>query len=531
MARIKPAGKALIMLLFAGALVAVFYFRKSIIPEGQKPGDVTGLMSKGSDSSGDLSDGTGNSNAPAAAGVAAGGNHKCLEVGVVTWGGYVGAQYWNGGFKDSANSRYRQDGICVNFHVMDDFAASRAAFRNGSVDLMWSTMDSFPTESGGFGGKVRWILQVDWSQGGDAIVVTSKIKSVQDLSGKKIAVAEGTPSHTFLLWMLDMAGLSMMDVTIVKQNSAVDAATAFKSGNVDAAVVWSPDDDMCIQAVSGSHVLISTKKATHIIADGFFIKEAVYQSRKADLVKLACGWLNGAEEINNNPSAKSKAAKILQENLTGVDPEFAVRAINNVRLTTYGDNLDFFGLNTGYTGVTGKQLYEKMTTVYGKLNLASNPLPYDQIVDLDFIKSLRSCIKGSGAAEKAVTFSAPTAQVAKSAAIASKPVRVSFATNSTTLDENAQSVIEMLFVEQAKAFPTQHIRIIGNTDNTGNASTNTRISKGRAAAVVDYLVTKQGFDRNRFVADGVGPSNPLCTEDTDACRAKNRRTDFQILDN
>lgn len=516
MARIKPAGKVLIMLGIAGLLVSVFHFRDKIIPKGKQSEDVTGLMAGSGDSS------------PDAASTATSPNHKCLEIGVVTWGGYVGGQFWNQGFKDNANSRYRKDGICVNFHVMDDFAASRAAFRNGSMDLMWSTIDSFPTESGGFGEKVKWLFQADWSQGGDAIVVKKGINSVTDLSGKRIAVAEGTPSHTLLLWMLDSSGLSMMDVTIVKQNSAVDAATAFKTGNVDAAVVWSPDDDICVQAVSGSKVLISTKKATHIISDGFFVKEKTFQSRKADLTKLVCGWLNGADEINTTPSAKTQAAKILQENLTGVDPEFAVRSIGNVRLTTYGDNLQFFGLDSSYTGVTSKQLYEKMTTVYGKLNLAQNPLSYDQVVDPNFIKGLSGCIKG-GKAESKVAFTAPTTDVVKSVAITSKPVRVSFATNSTVLDDNAKSVIEMLFVEQAKAFPTQHIRIIGNTDNTGSATVNTRISKDRAKSVVDYLVSL-GFEQNRFVWDGVGPANPLCNDDTDMCRAKNRRTDFQILD-
>jgi NitT/TauT family transport system substrate-binding protein len=525
MPRIKPAGKAAIMVLFAGALIALFYFRKSIIPEGKLAENVTGLM-RGSDSA-DVS----GDNSPSAANTHI---NKCIEIGVVTWGGYVGGQYWNQGFKDNPNSRYRKDGICVNFKVMDDFAASRAAFRGGEMDMMWSTIDSFPTESGGFG-KVKWLFQADWSRGGDAIVVRKGIKSVADLAGKKIAVAEGTPSHTFLLWMLDMGGLSMMDVTIIKQNNAIDAATAFKSNNVDAAVVWSPDDAICVQAVPGASVLINTKKATHIIADGFFVKEKNLQARRDDFIKLVQGWLKGAKEINDNPAAKATAAKILQENLTGIEPGFALEAINNTRLATYGDNLEFFGLDQNYKGVTGQELYTKMTTVYGKLNLAPNPLPWDQIVDLDFIKSLGLDVSQGGVAEQKTTFtSAPSAQIVQAKAIASKPVKVSFASGSSVLDENAKGLIDMLFIEQAKAFPGQHIRIIGNTDNTGNAAVNTRISKERAKAVVEYLVSQHGFDRNRFAplnGDGVGPSNPLCTDDTPACLARNRRTDFQILEN
>jgi NitT/TauT family transport system substrate-binding protein len=175
-----------------------------------------------------------------------------------------------------------------------------------------------------------------------------------------------------------------------------------------------------------------------------------------------------------------------------------------------------------------------MTTVYGKLNLATNPLPWDKIVDLDFIKGLGLDAAQGGVAEQKATFSAPTAQVAQSKAIASKPVKVSFASGSSVLDENAKEIINSVFVDAAKAFPGQHIRIIGNTDNTGNAAVNTRISKERARAVVEFLVAQHGFDRNRFSppnGEGVGPSNPLCTDDTPMCLAKNRRTDFQILEN
>ena len=525
MARIKPAGKVAIFVLSAGTLLTGFWFlRKYVAPEGQKEGNIKGLM-VGADKDGSAGDTT-----PNAATVAAAGPHKCVEVGVVTWGGYVGGQYWNGGFKDNPSSRYHADGICVNFTVLDDFDASRAAFKNGAMDLMWATMDAFPTESGNYGTVVKMIFQSDWSQGGDAIVVTSKIKTIADLVGKKIAVAEATPSHTFLLWMLDSAGISPMDVTIIKQKDAATAADTFKSGNVDAAVVWSPSDDECVTAVSGSKVLISTKQASHIIADGFFVKQATLDRRRDDLLKLVRGWLKGAAEINESSSAKSKAANILHEGCPLYAPEFCLKAINNVRLTTYGDNLQFFGLDPNYKGTTGKDLYEKMTAVYSKLNLVQNPLTYSQIIDLDFIKDLKLDNDKAQAAAKKAVFTAPTPQIQQAAAVASKAVRVSFATNSTTLDENAKGIIDMMFVEQAKAFPGQHFKIIGNTDNTGNAATNKRISKARAESVVAYLTTL-GFDRNQFLPDGVGPDNPLCTTgDDEPCRAKNRRTDFVLLD-
>jgi NitT/TauT family transport system substrate-binding protein len=41
-------------------------------------------------------------------------------------------------------------------------------------------------------------MQVDWSRGGDAIIVKRGINSVNDLKGKKIAVAVPSPAQTLL---------------------------------------------------------------------------------------------------------------------------------------------------------------------------------------------------------------------------------------------------------------------------------------------------------------------------------------------
>jgi len=158
-----------------------------------------------------------------------------FDIGVVTWGGYAGGQYFNEGFEASEKSRFYKDyGFKVNFKVLDDFEASRAAWKAGDVDLLWATIDAFPTEVEGLKSfEPQVVFQADWSRGGDAIVARRGISGVQDLKGKKVAVAPLTPSHTFLLWMLDAGGLTTKDVEIIEVSNAIDAATAFKSNSVD----------------------------------------------------------------------------------------------------------------------------------------------------------------------------------------------------------------------------------------------------------------------------------------------------------
>ena len=68
----------------------------------------------------------------------------------------------------------------------------------------------------------------------------------------------------------------------------------------------------------------------------------------------------------------------------------------------------------------------------------------------------------------------------------------------------------------------------GNTDNVGNRDSNMRLSRQRAEAVTSYLVSR-GFERNKFDVVGHGPDKPVAGNDTEEGRARNRRTDFEVI--
>lgn len=453
-----------------------------------------------------------------------------IRVGVVTWGGYAGGEYFNEGFKANVNSRfYKNYKFLVDFVVLDDFVRSRDAWKSGDVDLLWVTADAYPTEVSGLKDyKPKFFFQADWSRGGDAIVVRQGINSINDLKGKKVSVAFGTPSHSFLIWMLKAGGLSMEDIQVKQVESAVDSATVFKSNAVDAAVVWSPDDEDLVTKVAGAKVLKSTRDASNIIADGFLVKEDYLNKNKKMLTQFVEGWLTGAGEINTNSTARKKAAMILAEGL-GQPVDFCDKAIGNVRLTTIGDNKNFFGLNSDFHGVKGEDLYVEMSMEYGKLGLASLKLiPWREVSDATIISSLESSSPAQAAEGKA-KFTVADSDIATSKAFATKRITVNFEFGSSELTDSAKAIIARDFGPIAKAFGKSRVRIEGNTDIIGSHEENVSLSKRRAKAVANFLVNRYGFDYNRFVVVGNGPDKPVSDNDTDSGRAQNRRTDFEIL--
>jgi sulfonate transport system substrate-binding protein len=76
---------------------------------------------------------------------------------------------------------------------------------------------------------------------GSALLVPkgSSIHSVAQLRGKRIAVAQGSSADYHLLTVLNKAGLSVHDVTLVYLQPAAGLA-ALTSGHVDAWDIWSP---------------------------------------------------------------------------------------------------------------------------------------------------------------------------------------------------------------------------------------------------------------------------------------------------
>ena len=511
-ARLTGFSKALIAFVVMGALFGVYkYFQGNGVLESIAPKSKSETASNStSNSSSDKGD--------------------VLKVGVVTWGGYAGGQYFNEGFKASEQSRYFKDyGIKVEFIVNDDFLPSREAWKADKVDVLWGTADSFPIESASMAEfKPKVIFQADWSRGGDAVVVRRGINKVNDLKGKKIAFAFGTPSHTFLLWLLEAGDMSQKDITPVETQSAVEASTFFKSGKVDAAVVWSPDDEDCIKNVSGSKILKSTKEASNIIADIFFVKEKFLEKHREVLVKFVEGFLRGAAEINTSDEAKKKAAKILSQGLN-VPEEFAYKAINNVRLATHGDNKRFFGLDKEGNPVTGESLYLNMGQKYQALNIAQGKIPeWRNVSDISIIGDI--LLKGNeNNAEGVASFTAPTKDLETKESFSTKRVTITFPTGSSTLDDNSKYIIQMKFGEVAKSFAKARIRIEGNTDNVGSDKLNQKLSHSRAKSVADFLIKEYNFDPNRFIIVGNGPSKPIDSNTTTDGRAKNRRTDFELI--
>ena len=74
-----------------------------------------------------------------------------------------------------------------------------------------------------------------------------------------------------------------------------------------------------------------------------------------------------------------------------------------------------------------------------------------------------------------------------------------------------------------------HVKIIGHTDNDGDAAMNMALSKKRAESVKSALVSDFSIDASRLETDGKGASEPVAPNTTPQGKAQNRRVEFVKL--
>jgi len=103
-----------------------------------------------------------------------------------------------------------------------------------------------------------------------------------------------------------------------------------------------------------------------------------------------------------------------------------------------------------------------------------------------------------------------------------------FDTDKFELKTASTAELEKLFDLLIKN-PKLKIEISGHTDNVGDDKYNQVLSENRAKAVYDYLLSK-GIAKERLTYKGYGETKPIETNDTEAGRAINRRTEFKVIE-
>ncbi|MEO8452795.1 MAG: phosphate ABC transporter substrate-binding/OmpA family protein, partial [Gemmatimonadota bacterium] len=456
--------------------------------------------------------------------------------------GFKAGKLWKGpGGKD----------FSVELVLIDDPVAMRDAYAAGNVQLGWATLDMLPLMIDGLKKDSRTMprvfQQIDFSNGGDGIVVRQNIKTMSDLRGKTIVLAQNSPSQFFVLNALLNSGLQPGDVEFKYTQDAFQAAAAFNADkSIAAAVSWAPDI-YNLSKVKGNRLLVTTATANKLIADVWFAR-ADFAKDNPDVIEgLVRGIFDAMEALKADP-AKQQVAKLMATGYSIPETD-ALSMLGDAHSTNYAENLNFFTnqnnpANFERTWNTAYYLYKKIGSV-------GQPVPFDQVMDFSVIQKLQSEAKYANQKDEYQVQFVPTTAAAvqgESEEILTKTVVIHFFPNSWDLDKKVTKTeggkdkeepydpnVAFIVEEVGKLsgqYGAARIIIEGHTDasmkGTVPASLVQELALHRADAVKQALIRKfPSLQPNQFVTAGIGWDRPADPNDP-TNNAKNRRVEVKV---
>lgn len=118
-----------------------------------------------------------------------------------------------------------------------------------------------------------------------AIIVPkdSKIQSIADLKGKKVAVTKGSNAYNFLYRTLDKAGMKESDIQEI-QLQPDETQPSFEGGKVDAWAVWDPY--ISLNTLSGKARVLADGESEGVLSPSFQLVRSDFAKKYPALVTL-----------------------------------------------------------------------------------------------------------------------------------------------------------------------------------------------------------------------------------------------------
>ena len=446
----------------------------------------------------------------------------------------------------------------VELVLVDNPVAMRDAYAAGKVHIGWATLDMLPLFMDELKKDARIFprvyQQVDFSNGGDGIVIRRNAArdparpTVADLRGKKVVLAQNSPSEYYLLNALVNGGVQPSEVNFIYTEDAFQAAAAFNADkSISACVSWAPDI-YNLSKLESNHLLVSTATANKLIADVWFARADFARDNPDICEGLVRGIFAGMEQMKTEDGRKRAAAYMAK--LYSIPEADTLSLLGDAHSPNYAENREFF-LNQN-NPANFERTWNTAYMLYRRMNRIQQPVPFDQVMDFTVLQKLANEEPfKSSRNEYQINFAPKTVQSSKAEGSKSltKVITVHFYPNSWDLrktvtvreggkdieksyDPNVDAVLEEVG-QLAAQYGAANIVVEGHTDGSMRGQVSQQmvkeLSRNRAAAVKTELVKKfPNFNPNQFVVDGLGWDRPADAGDP-GNHAKNRRVEIRVI--
>ncbi len=231
-----------------------------------------------------------------------------MKIAFCTWAGYAPL------FIAKDQGYFEEAGIDAEIVIIEDESTYGAAFVSNSIQALGQVLDRDIIQYNA-GAPEQYVCTMDASTGGDGLVATAEIQTMDDLAGKTVALDKSATSYFFFLQALQDSSITEDQIEIIEMGND-EAGEAFLAGNVDAAVTWEPALSSCSER-EGGHKLVTSADYPKAIIDVLTVNSNFVKDHPDISSKLADCWYKAVDYLNEN---FDEGCRIMAEGLE-LEPE------------------------------------------------------------------------------------------------------------------------------------------------------------------------------------------------------------------
>lgn len=477
-----------------------------------------------------------------------------LDIELSHYLGYAGIIAANNGLAPTEDSIFfKKHGFKVRIGIKEE--ESRDKVHTGQMAAVATTADVLAC----FGRQFNVVVpvQIGYSRGADAILVTTDINRINQLKGKVLAGAQFTESEFFLRYLAQEAGLGVVYINDLNDQPDPEKINLFFSEDAFAAgdlflkevqsgkprlagcVSWAPKTTEVVKESSGKAKSLVTNQNLLLVGDILVVNKPFAKANPKVLQGLVEGLLEGNHLVRANPEPYldllMKAFNADAEDPADkLDRARTREELGRVHLSNLPENLAFFTGDIS-TGGSFASIYASAVLQYG--SMVRDPVDADHYADIQYLKAAQASPVFAAEVPGILPIKSSSDKPLEQDPLLSKDIRFYFEPNSSKLElnnpsntQNLQGIVKMLQVS-----PGSKVLLRGHVDNARvaefrkmggeqlvgqQALSAMQLSKQRAVEVKKQLVDSYKTEPTRVDTLGRGWEEPAGT-DSD----KNRRVE------